>query len=58
MLGVAVDGRGRVYACDDGNGEIARWDPVADETTTQPRRRGEGMDCRTSPRSAPTVRCT
>ena len=26
MLGIAVDGRGRVYACDDGKGEIARWD--------------------------------
>ena len=28
MLGVAVDGRGRVYACDAGNGEVVRWDPV------------------------------
>jgi gluconolactonase len=28
MLGIAVDGRGRVYACDDGNGEIARIDPT------------------------------
>jgi sugar lactone lactonase YvrE len=27
MLGVAVDGRGRVYACDAGRGEIARFDP-------------------------------
>lgn len=27
MLGIAVDGRGRVYACDAGRGEIARWDP-------------------------------
>lgn len=27
MLGIAVDGNGRVYACDDGNGEIARIDP-------------------------------
>jgi len=27
MLGIAVDGKGRVYACDDGNGEIARIDP-------------------------------
>jgi gluconolactonase len=26
MLGVAVDGNGRVYACDAGNGEIARLD--------------------------------
>lgn len=28
MLGIAVDGLGRVYACDDGNGEIARIDPA------------------------------
>jgi len=28
MLGIAVDGRSRVYACDDGNGEIARIDPT------------------------------
>lgn len=28
MLGIAVDGRGRVYACDDGNGEIACIDPT------------------------------
>jgi gluconolactonase len=28
MLGIAVDGRGRVYGCDDGNGEIARIDPA------------------------------
>lgn len=27
MLGVAVDGSGRVYACDAGKGEIARLDP-------------------------------
>ena len=27
MLGLAVDGRGRVYACDAGNGEVVRWDP-------------------------------
>lgn len=27
MLGIAVDGRGRVYACDAGNGEIVRLDP-------------------------------
>lgn len=27
MLGIAVDGRGRVYACDAGRGEIARFDP-------------------------------
>lgn len=27
MLGIAVDGDGRVYACDAGNGEIVRMDP-------------------------------
>jgi sugar lactone lactonase YvrE len=27
MLGLAVDGRGRVYACDAGRGEIVRLDP-------------------------------
>jgi gluconolactonase len=46
MLGIALDGRGRVYACDDGNGEIARWDPVTDEITTHARGVGdEDMDC-------------
>ncbi len=28
MLGLAVDGHGRVYACDAGNGEVVRWDPA------------------------------
>ncbi len=28
MLGIAVDGAGRVYACDAGRGEIARMDPM------------------------------
>jgi sugar lactone lactonase YvrE len=28
MLGLAVDGRGRIYACDAGRGEIARLDPA------------------------------
>ncbi len=28
MLGLAIDGRGRVYACDAGNGEVVRWDPA------------------------------
>ena len=28
MLGIAVDGAGRVYACDAGNGEITRMDPA------------------------------
>jgi gluconolactonase len=46
MLGVAVDGRGRVYACDEGNGEIARWDPATKEITTYARGvGGEDMDC-------------
>ncbi len=46
MLGVAVDGRGRVYACDDGNGEIARWDPATKEISTYARGvGGEDMDC-------------
>jgi gluconolactonase len=46
MLGIAVDGRGRVYACDDGNSEIARWDPVTDEIETYARGvDGEDMDC-------------
>jgi len=27
MLGLAVDRRGRVYACDEGNGEVVRFDP-------------------------------
>jgi sugar lactone lactonase YvrE len=27
MLGLALDGRGRVYACDEGRAEIARFDP-------------------------------
>ena len=46
MLGVAVDGRGRVYACDDGNGEIARWDPATKEVTTYARGvDGQDMDC-------------
>jgi gluconolactonase len=28
MLGLAVDGSGRVYACDEGRGEVVRWDPA------------------------------
>jgi gluconolactonase len=27
MLGVAVDGAGRIYACDEGKGEVVRFDP-------------------------------
>ena len=46
MLGVAVDGRGRVYACDAGAGEIARWDPATDELRTYARGvGGADMDC-------------
>jgi sugar lactone lactonase YvrE len=46
MLGIAVDGRGRVYACDASKGEIARWDPGSDEVTTYARGvDGEDMDC-------------
>jgi len=46
MLGVAVDGRGRVYACDAGKGEIARWDPVTGEVAPYARGvEGDDMDC-------------
>jgi gluconolactonase len=46
MLGVAVDGRGRVYACDAGKGEIACWDPSTEELTIYARGvGGAGMDC-------------
>jgi sugar lactone lactonase YvrE len=46
MLGVAVDGRGRVYGCDDGNGEIARWDPATGELSTYARGvDGVDLDC-------------
>ena len=37
MLGIAVDGRGRVYACDAGKGEIARLDPATGEIETYAR---------------------
>src|SRR5262245_15429556 len=46
MLGVAVDGRGRVYACDEGNGEIARWDPGSGGISTYARGVDDvDMDC-------------
>jgi gluconolactonase len=46
MLGVSVDVRGRVYACDEGNGEIARWDPTSGEFETYARGvGGADMDC-------------
>jgi gluconolactonase len=37
MLGIAVDGAGRVYGCDAGKGEIARWDPSTSEVATYAR---------------------
>jgi gluconolactonase len=37
MLGLAVDGLGRVYACDAGRGEIARLDPATGEIATYAR---------------------
>jgi sugar lactone lactonase YvrE len=46
MLGITVDGRGRVYACDAESGEIARWDAESGELTTYARGvDGEDMDC-------------
>jgi gluconolactonase len=37
MLGVAVDGLGRIYACDDGRGEVVRFDPRSGELETYAR---------------------
>lgn len=37
MLGIAVDGQGRVYACDAGRGEIARIDPRTREISVYAR---------------------
>ena len=46
MLGIAVDRKGRVYACDDGNGEVVRWDPVDGKLTTYSRGVADSdMDC-------------
>jgi len=47
MLGVAVDGRGRMYACDSGKGEIARLDDVGSGTVVVYARGVDGtsMDC-------------
>jgi sugar lactone lactonase YvrE len=46
MLGIAVDGRGHVYACDDGNGEVVRWDPTTATVATYARGvGGTAMDC-------------
>ncbi len=40
MLGIAVDGHGRVYACDAGNGEVVRFDPAAGQLETYARGAG------------------
>jgi gluconolactonase len=46
MLGVAVDGHGRVYACDAAAGEVVRWDPATDVVATYAHGvDGERMDC-------------
>lgn len=46
MLGLAVDGDGRVYACDAGKGEIARLDPRSGSVHTYARGvGGADMDC-------------
>jgi gluconolactonase len=37
MLGVAVDGSGRIYACDAGRGEVIRFDPRSEELGTYAR---------------------
>jgi gluconolactonase len=37
MLGIAVDGDGRVYACDAGRGEIVRWELGSSEVATYAR---------------------
>ena len=60
MLGIAVDGRGRVYACDAGNGEVARWDP-GDGPRSRPTRAGSAArpwTVPTWPPSDPTGRST
>lgn len=46
MLGIAVDGAGRVYACDAGRGEIARLDPTSGALEIYARGvGGSEMDC-------------
>ena len=46
MLGLAVDGIGRVYACDAGKGEIARLDPTRGSLETYARGvDGSDLDC-------------
>jgi sugar lactone lactonase YvrE len=44
MLGVAVDGRGRVYGCDAGNGEIVRVNLLGDVEVYARGMLGEGLD--------------
>jgi gluconolactonase len=44
MLGLAVDGDGRVYACDHGRGRIARYDPRAGTFEDYGRGRTEPFD--------------
>jgi sugar lactone lactonase YvrE len=45
MLGIAVDGTGRVYACDAGRGEITRMDPATGARTVYARGAGgEDLD--------------
>ena len=62
MLGLAVDGQGRVYACDAGKGEIARLDPSSGVRTsrcnTVPGRFGNTSPSCAITRSATTSRCS
>jgi len=44
MLGLAVDGDGRVYACDHGRGRIARLDPRTGELEDYGRGRDDPLD--------------
>lgn len=45
MLGLAVDGSGRVYVCDEGRGRIARYDPTTRTIETYARGvDGEDLD--------------
>lgn len=44
MLGIAVDGDGRVYACDHGRGRIARFDPSTGSFEDYGRGREEPFD--------------
>jgi gluconolactonase len=44
MLGIAVDGDGRVYACDHGRGRIARFDPSTGTFEDYGRGREEPFD--------------